>query len=68
MYVCNACVCEHASYVKVTKLNNCLSEACDDVWLGSGGSDLGQSHVNGDAIVIERWCLKDDTCRADDYG
>lgn len=42
MYVYVLCVREHALYVDVTKeINNCPSEARDDVWLGSGGGDLG---------------------------
>lgn len=65
MYVCTwACVVRGGN----EKVNNCLSEACDDVWLGSGGGDLGQSHVDGNAIVVQRWRLEYDSCRTDDYG
>lgn len=59
---------EHALYVGVTKVNNCLSEARDDVWLGSGGGDLGQSHVDGNAIVVQRRRLEYDSRRTDDHG
>lgn len=71
MYICICvpCVREHALYVEVTeKINNCLSEARDDVWLGSGGCDLGQSHVDGDAIVVQRRRLEYDPRCTDNHG
>lgn len=52
----------------INAISNCLSEARDDVWLGSGGGDFGESYVDGDAIVVQGRCLQYNPGRADDYG
>lgn len=49
-------------------INNCPSEARDDVWLGSGGGDLGKPYVDGDAIVVQGWRLQYNPGRTDEYG
>lgn len=52
----------------INAISNCPSEARDDVWLGSGGGDLGEPYVDGDAIVVQGRRLQYNPGRADDYG
>jgi len=52
----------------INAISNCLSEARDDVWLGSGGGDFGEPYVDGDAIVVQSRRLQYNPGRADNYG
>lgn len=62
-------VFEYQLYTRgINVISNCPSEARDDVWLGSGGGDLGESYVDGDAIVVQGGRLQYNPSRADDHS
>lgn len=49
-------------------ISNWPSKVWNDVWLGSGGGDLGESYVDRDAIVVQSRRLQYYTRRTDDHG
>jgi len=79
-FACRLCRCNNSSnrllciyicirvFTRAALIRNCPSEVRGDVWLGSGGGDFGEPHVDGDAIIVQGRRLQYNPGRADDYG